>query len=84
MLSDVLSAWVQRASELILNATYYVFPEYPQIGLAVVITVLLFFAYYLVQMKLVAGFKISFIILMALSFVLFVIHLMIKLYHGLM
>jgi hypothetical protein len=81
MLVDLIPIWGQQANIWILGLFHYIFPEYPKSGLAVFITAAIFFVYYLVQKKPAAALKMAVSTILVLSFVLFAIHCLIKVYH---
>ncbi|MFX8612576.1 hypothetical protein ABTM13_19035, partial [Acinetobacter baumannii] len=80
MLVDLFSVWWLEANRLILMLFDYIFPEYPKIGIAVFVAALLFLVYYLVRGKAIAAVKISFSTLVTLSFLLYVVHCLIKIF----
>ena len=80
MLGDLLTAWFDRIGDFILVVFHYIFPEYPTVGYAVVISAALFFGYYLVRLKPISAAKMAISTLVTLCFLLFVLHMLIKLY----
>ena len=81
MLVDLFTVWGQQATVLILAIYEYIFPEYPKAGLAVVVTSVIFLLAYLVKGKAMSAVKMSFSTLVTLTFLLYVIHWLIKLFH---
>lgn len=81
MLVDLFSVWGQEAAKLIIALFEYIFPEYPKVGLAVFVTSGIFFLFYLVKGRFVAALKMAGSTLVTLTFLLYVIHILIKLYH---
>lgn len=80
MLVDLLWDWGHKANSWILELFHYIFPEYPQIGLAVFVTSAIFFIYYLFRSTVLTALKMSLSTLAFFSFLLFFVHALIKLY----
>lgn len=81
MLVDLLSVWAQQLSTLIVAIFEYIFPEYPKVGLAVVVTAVIFLVYYSLRGRFDFALKMAGSTLVTLIFLLYVAHILIKLFH---
>lgn len=81
MLVDILSVWGQKLGAFIILIYDYIFPEFPKIGWAISITGLLFFLAYAARGKVQPGVKIAGTTLLTLTFLVYCLHWLIKLYH---
>ncbi len=80
MLVDIVSAWALLVKGWILWLYQFIFPEYPLMGIAVFVTAAVFLVYYLVRRHPDTAFKMAGSTIVMLSFMLYVIHWLIKLY----
>jgi hypothetical protein len=83
MLVDFLQPWIQHAKLWILSLYALIFPEYPTIGIAVFISALVFFIYFLCKGEPKVAFKMALSTITGLSFILYSLHWLIKLWHAL-
>jgi hypothetical protein len=79
-MESIFSSIIGRATQAILLAFHYIFPEYPKIGLILCLGSLALFVYYFLRGKFVPAVKMSLSTLLAFTVLLYAIHWLIKLF----
>ncbi len=81
MIVDYFNAFTRYVSSIAMLIYSFVFPEYPEIGLAVVLISAVLFAYYTAKGSAKSAAKLALSVFVTLSFLLYVLHCLIKIYH---
>jgi hypothetical protein len=80
MILEMLSSWMRFLSKWITKGYEFVFPEFPKIGIAVLILSALFLVYYACRGRFSSALKMSGSILMLMTVLLYAAHLLIKIF----